>query len=599
MNSTIKEKLAVLPDQPGCYLMKDKNDTVIYVGKSKVLKNRVRSYFTGAHDGKTQRLVREIINFEYIVTTSEIEALILEMNLIKKYDPKYNVLLKDDKTYPYLKVTSERHPRLIVTRNVKKDKGKYFGPYPNVIAARETKKLLDRLYPLRKCNTMPDRVCLYYHMHQCLGPCEYKVSKKTNEEIVQNITSFLNGGHADIKKDLKKRMLEASEELDFERAKELRDQIEHIESVMEQQKMTMNDQVDRDIFGYSYDKGWMCVQVFFVRQGKLIERDVTLFPFFDDPDETFISYIGRFYLHQNHPYPKQVLVPVATDVNVLEGALDTKVHIPMRGRKKELVELAMKNAKISLEEKFALIERDEERTIKAVEALGDHLHIETPHRIEAFDNSNIQGADPVSAMVVFIDGKPQKKEYRKYKIRDVEGPDDYETMREVIRRRYKRVLKENLPLPDLIVVDGGKGQMTAALDVLENELGVDVPLCGLAKDDKHKTSELLYGDPPSPIDLDRQSQEFYLVQRIQDEVHRFAISFHRQLRGKGAIQSELDRIPGVGQKRRRLLLRHFKSVAEIKNASIEDITKLGVPEPVANTILIHLNQDNVEEPAEE
>ncbi|SFJ14615.1 Excinuclease ABC subunit C [Halobacillus dabanensis] len=598
MNSTIKEKLAVLPDQPGCYLMKDKNGTVIYVGKSKVLKNRVRSYFTGAHDGKTQRLVREILDFEYIVTTSEIEALILEMNLIKKYDPKYNVLLKDDKTYPYLKVTAERHPRLIVTRNVKKDKGKYFGPYPNVIAARETKKLLDRLYPLRKCNTMPDRVCLYYHMHQCLGPCEYTVSKETNEEIVQNITSFLNGGHTEIKKDLKKRMLEASEELDFERAKELRDQIEHIESVMEQQKMTMNDQVDRDVFGYSYDKGWMCVQVFFVRQGKLIERDVALFPFFDDPEETFISYIGRFYLHQNHPYPKQVLVPVATDVNVLEGALDTKVMIPMRGRKKELVELAMKNAKISLEEKFALIERDEERTIKAVESLGNHLHIETPHRIEAFDNSNIQGADPVSAMVVFIDGKPDKKEYRKYKVRDVEGPDDYETMREVVRRRYKRVLKEDLPLPDLIVVDGGKGQMTAALDVLENELGIDVPLCGLAKDDKHKTSELLYGDPPGPVDFDRQSQEFYLVQRIQDEVHRFAISFHRQLRGKGAIQSELDSIPGVGEKRRRLLLRHFKSVAEIKNASIGDITRLGVPEPVANTILIHLNQ-NQEEPAEE
>lgn len=599
MNSTIKEKLAVLSDQPGCYLMKDKNGTVIYVGKSKVLKNRVRSYFTGAHDGKTQRLVREIVDFEYIVTTSEIEALILEMNLIKKYDPKYNVLLKDDKTYPYLKVTAERHPRLIVTRNVKKDKGKYFGPYPNVIAARETKKLLDRLYPLRKCNTMPDRVCLYYHMHQCLGPCEFKVTKQTNEEIVQSITSFLNGGHTEIKKDLKKRMLEASEELNFERAKELRDQIEHIESVMEQQKMTMNDQVDRDVFGYSYDKGWMCVQVFFVRRGKLIERDVALFPFFDDPEETFISYIGRFYLHQNHPYPKQVLVPVATDVHVLEGALDTKVLIPMRGRKKELVELAMKNAKISLEEKFALIERDEERTIKAVEALGDHLHIETPHRIEAFDNSNIQGADPVSAMVVFTDGKPDKKEYRKYKVRDVKGPDDYETMREVVRRRYKRVLKEDLPLPDLIVVDGGKGQMTAALDVLENELGIDVPVCGLAKDDKHKTSELLYGEPPTPIDLDRKSQEFYLVQRIQDEVHRFAITFHRQLRGKGAIQSELDSIPGVGQKRRRLLLRHFKSVMEIKNADVTDITRLGVPEPVANTILIHLNQEKQEEPAEE
>ncbi|MCP3025502.1 excinuclease ABC subunit UvrC [Halobacillus sp. A5] len=596
MNNNIKEKLAVLPAQPGCYLMKDRHKTIIYVGKAKVLKNRVRSYFTGAHDRKTQRLVQEITDFEYIVTTSEIEALILEMNLIKKHDPKYNVMLKDDKTYPYLKVTSERHPKLIVTRKVKKDKGKYFGPYPNVIAARETKKLLDRLYPLRKCNTMPDRVCLYYHMHQCLGPCEFHVSKETNQEIVQSITSFLSGGHKDIKSELKNKMQEASEKLDFERAKEYRDQIEHIKSVMEQQKMTMNDQIDRDVFGYSYNKGWMCVQVFFIRQGKLIERDVALFPFFDDPHDTFLSYIGRFYIHQNHPYPKELLVPVGTNTDILEGVVDTKVMIPMRGRKKELVQLAMKNAEISLEEKFALIERDEERTIKAVETLGNKLNIEVPHRIEAFDNSNIQGTDPVSAMVVFIDGKPNKKEYRKYKVKNVQGPDDYDTMREVIRRRYTRVLKEELPLPDLIVIDGGKGQMTAALDVLENELGLDIPLCGLAKDDKHKTSELLYGAPPVRVDLERNSQEFYLVQRIQDEVHRFAISFHRQLRGKGAIQSELDQIPGVGQKRRRLLLRHFKSVKEIKEASPEDITKLGVPAPVAETILNALNE---EEPAEE
>ncbi|MFC7061593.1 excinuclease ABC subunit UvrC [Halobacillus seohaensis] len=597
MNNNIKEKLAVLPDQPGCYLMKDKQNSIIYVGKAKVLKNRVRSYFTGAHDGKTQRLVQEIMDFEYIVTTSEIEALILEMNLIKKHDPKYNVMLKDDKTYPYLKVTAERHPKLIVTRKVKKDKGKYFGPFPNVIAARETKKLLDRLYPLRKCNTMPDRVCLYYHMHQCLGPCEFPVSQETNQEIVQNITSFLGGGHKEIKSDLKRKMQEASESLDFERAKEFRDQIEHIESVMEQQKMSMNDQVNRDVFGYSFNKGWMCVQVFFVRQGKLIERDVALFPFFDDPEETFLSYIGRFYLHQNHPYPKEILVPVGTNTDVLEGVVDAKVMIPMRGRKKELVQLSMKNAEIALEEKFALIERDEERTIKAAETLGDALNIETPHRIEAFDNSNIQGTDPVSAMVAFIDGKPNKKEYRKYKVKDVKGPDDYETMREVIRRRYTRVLKEELPLPDLIVVDGGKGQMTAALDILENELGLDIPICGLAKDDKHKTSELLYGDPPTFVNLDRNSQEFYLVQRIQDEVHRFAISFHRQLRGKGAIQSELDQIPGVGQKRRRLLLRHFKSVKEIKEATLEDMTKLGVPAPVAQNILEVLNEE--EEPAEE
>ncbi|WP_099158696.1 excinuclease ABC subunit UvrC [Virgibacillus ndiopensis] len=589
MNQTIKEKLAVLPAQPGCYLMKDKHKTIIYVGKSKMLKNRVRSYFTGANDRKTQRLVQEIVDFEYIVTSSEIEALILEMNLIKKYDPKYNVMLKDDKTYPYLKITAERHPRLLITRNVRKDKGKYFGPYPNVIAARETKKLLDRMYPLRKCNNPPGRVCLYYHMGQCLACGQNPATEETYKEIVQNITSFLNGGHKEIKNDLKQKMLDASEKLDFERAKEMRDQIQYIESIMEQQKMTLKDRVNRDIFGYSYDKGWMCIQVFFVRQGKLIERDVSIFPFFDDPEETFVSYIGRFYLHQHHPKPKQVLVPVGVDVDLLTTLLEMDVHVPFRGRKKELVELAMENASIALNEKFSLIERDEERTIKAVEQLGEKLNIEMPHRIEAFDNSNIQGTDPVSAMVVFIDGRSNKKEYRKYKIKDVLGPDDYETMREVIRRRYTRVLKEQLPLPDLIIVDGGKGQMNAALDVLENELGLDIPLCGLAKDDKHKTSELLYGVPPEIIPLSRKSQEFYLVQRIQDEVHRFAITFHRQLRGKNLFQSELDKIPGVGEKRRRLLLTHFKSIEEIKNTSLSTITRLGIPKNIAELIIDHLN----------
>ncbi|MGY0693143.1 excinuclease ABC subunit UvrC [Virgibacillus sp. FSP13] len=591
MNQIIKEKLAVLPALPGCYLMKDRQNTVIYVGKSKLLKNRVRSYFTGANDRKTQRLVQEIEDFEYIVTSSEIEALILEMNLIKKYDPKYNVLLKDDKTYPYLKITHERHPRLLITRKVKKDKGKYFGPYPNVLAARETKKLLDRLYPLRKCNNPSGRFCLYYHMGQCLACSETPPSEETYKEIVQSITSFLNGGHKKIKNDLNRKMLEASEQLNFERAKEMRDQIHHIEAVMEQQKITLNDQVNRDIFGYSFDKGWMCIQVFFVRQGKLIERDVSVFPFFDEPEETFISYIGRFYLHQNHPKPKQILVPVGSDTDLLKKLLEIDVHVPLRGRKKELVELATKNAGISLKEKFSLIERDESRTIKAVEQLGEILNVETPHRIEAFDNSNIQGTDPVSAMIVFIDGRANKKDYRKYKIKNVEGPDDYETMREVIRRRYSRVLKDKLPLPDLIIVDGGKGQMSAALDVLENELGLDIPLCGLAKDDKHKTSELLYGFPPAVVPLSRQSQEFYLVQRIQDEVHRFAISFHRQLRGKNLVQSELDKIPGVGEKRRRLLLTHFKSVGEIKQASLEDLTKLGIPKNTAEQIITHLNEE--------
>src|SRR5690625_2348795 len=410
------------------------------------------------------------------------------------------------------------------------------------------------------------------------------------KEIIQSVTSFLHGGYHDIKKDIQNKMYEASEQLNFERAQELRDQLQHIEIVMEQQKMTLNDRVDRDVFGYSYDKGWMCIQVFFIRQGKLIERDVAIFPFFDDATETFITYIGRFYLHLNHPKPKHVLVPIGTNTELLKELLEVDVHTPFRGRKKELVELAMKNAKISLDEKFTLIERDEERTVLAVEKLGEALHIELPHRIEAFDNSNIQGTDPVSAMVIFIDGRPNKKEYRKYKIRDVEGPDDYETMREVIRRRYTRVLKEQLPLPDLIIVDGGKGQMSAALDVLEDELGLDIPLCGLAKDDRHKTSELLYGDPPTVVELDRKSQEFYLIQRIQDEVHRFAITFHRQLRGKSAFKSILDDIPGVGAKRRHLLMTHFKSLKEIKEAPIEVIQRLGIPEPTAKQIQLHLNE---------
>ncbi|WP_079708322.1 excinuclease ABC subunit UvrC [Paraliobacillus ryukyuensis] len=591
MADKIREKLAVLPAQPGCYLMKDKHDTIIYVGKSKLLKNRVRSYFTGANDQKTQRLVQEIVDFEYIVTSSEIEALILEMNLIKKYDPKYNVLLKDDKSYPYLKITNERHPQLLITRKVKKDKGRYFGPYPNVLAARETKKLLDRMYPLKKCNNPPGRHCLYYHMGQCLACADQPPSEQEYKEIVQQIVSFLSGGHKEIKKQIEQKMFEASESLNFERAMELRDQIQHIEAVMEQQKMTLNDQVNRDVFHYAYDKGWMCVQVFFIRQGKLIERDVSIFPFYDEAQETFMSFIGRFYLHQNHLKPKQILVPAPIDYKLLSELLEVDVTIPYRGRKKELIDLAGKNAEIALEEKFSLIERDEARTIKAVEGLGERLHIETPRRIEAFDNSNIQGTDPVSAMVVFMDGRPLKKEYRKYKIKNVEGPDDYETMREVVRRRYTRVLKEGLPLPDLIVIDGSKGQMNAASDVLENELGLEIPLCGLAKDDKHKTSELLYGVPPTVIPLDRQSQEFYLIQRIQDEVHRFAITFHRQLRGKSAFKSELDAIPGVGEKRRKLLLTHFKSITEIKEASIEEMQRLGIPEPTAKEILTHLTKE--------
>ncbi|WP_144493637.1 excinuclease ABC subunit UvrC [Bacillus pumilus] len=590
MNKLIKEKLSVLPDQPGCYLMKDRQNTVIYVGKAKVLKNRVRSYFTGSHDAKTQRLVSEIEDFEYIVTSSNIEALILELNLIKKYDPKYNVMLKDDKTYPFIKITNERHPKLIVTRHVKKDKGKYFGPYPNVQAARETKKLLDRLYPLRKCATLPDRVCLYYHLGQCLAPCVYDISEETNKQLVDEIIRFLNGGHQQIKKELTEKMQEAAEQLEFERAKELRDQIAYIDSTMEKQKMTMSDLSDRDVFAYAYDKGWMCVQVFFIRQGKLIERDVSLFPMYQDPEEEFLTFMGQFYAKNNHFLPKEILVPDSVDQEMIEQLLETNVHQPKKGKKKDLLLLAHQNAKIALKEKFSLIERDEERSIGAVKQLGDALNIYMPYRIEAFDNSNIQGADPVSAMVVFQDGKPYKKEYRKYKIKTVTGPDDYASMREVIRRRYTRVLKDELPLPDLILIDGGKGQINAAIDVLENELNLSIPVAGLVKDEKHRTSNLMMGDTLEIVALERNSQAFYLLQRIQDEVHRFAISFHRQLRGKNAFQSILDDVPGIGEKRKKQLLKHFGSVKKMKEATIEDFQEAGIPKQTAELLMEALNK---------
>ncbi|ETT82539.1 excinuclease ABC subunit UvrC [Viridibacillus sp. FSL R5-0477] len=590
MNELIKQKLAILPDQPGCYLMKDRQGTIIYVGKAKVLKNRVRSYFTGSHDGKTQRLVSEIEDFEYIVTSSDIEAFILELNLIKTHDPKYNIMLKDDKTYPYIKITNEKHPRLLIVRKIKKDNGKYFGPYPNSFAANETKKLLDRLYPLRKCTNLPNRVCLYYHLGQCLAPCVKEVEKEQYQEIIQGITSFLNGGYGEVKEDLNAKMLDAAEKLDFERAKEYRDQISHIETVMERQKITLTDLTNRDVFGYAVDKGWMCIQVFFVRQGKLIERDVSLFPIYRDPEEEFLTFVGRFYEQAEHIKPKEIFIPSNIEGDLLATVLDLKVTIPQRGKKKELVDLASKNAQIAISEKFQLLERQEKRTIGACEELGNAMNIAIPLRIESFDNSHIFGADAVSAMVVFIDGKPSKKDYRKYKIQVAAKHDDYGAMREVIRRRYTRVLRDGLPLPDLIVIDGGKGQMEVAREILEDELGLDIPIAGLAKDDKHQTSQLLYGSPPEIIPLKRTSEAFYLLQRIQDEVHRFAITFHRQLHEKNAITSVLDEIEGIGPKRKQQLLKQFGSVKKIREASYEELVAANVPKKLAQTIFTYFSE---------
>ncbi|EGO8589319.1 excinuclease ABC subunit UvrC [Enterococcus faecalis] len=595
MNERIKNKLALLPDQPGCYLMKDKNGTIIYVGKAKILKNRVRSYFRGSHDTKTERLVSEIDDFEYIVTESNIEALLLEINLIHKNNPKYNIMLKDDKTYPFIKNTNEKYPRLMITRKVLKDKALYFGPYPDVNAANETKKLLDRLFPLRKCNPSQKTPCLYYHLGQCLCPYAFDVDPQVYKDMVEEIKGFLSGGHTEIQDRLQEKMAYAAAHMEFEKAAEFRDQIKAIETVMTRQKMTNVDLIDRDVFGYAVDKGWMCVQVFFVRQGKLIERDVSIFPFYDDASEAFLTFIGQFYQENEHFVPKEVLIPDDIDKESVEALLATKVLQPQRGEKKKLVKLASKNAAVALNEKFDLIVRKQERTIGAVEKLGNAMNIPAPIRIEAFDNSNIMGTNPVSAMVVFIDGRPAKNEYRKYKIKTVQGPDDYASMREVIYRRYSRVLKEGLPFPDLILIDGGKGQVDVAKDVLANQLGVDIPVAGLAKNDKHKTSELLFGPDLEVVPLERNSQEFFLLQRIQDEVHRFAITFHRQLRSKNSFASKLDNIEGLGPKRKKNLLKEFKSLKNITAASVEELRKAGLPETVAKNVYRHLHQETTSE----
>ena len=595
MNNLIKSKLELLPTSPGCYIHKDKNGTIIYVGKAKNLRNRVRSYFRGSHDTKTEALVSEIVDFEFIVTESNIEALLLEINLIKENKPKYNIMLKDDKSYPFIKITNERYPRLIITRQVKKDGGLYFGPYPDVGAANEIKRLLDRIFPFRKCTNPPSKVCFYYHIGQCMAHTICKKDETYFKSMAQEVSDFLKGQDDKIIDDLKGKMTVAAQSMEFERAAEYRDLIQAIGTLRTKQRVMAKDLQNRDVFGYYVDKGWMCVQVFFVRQGKLIERDVNLFPYYNDPDEDFLTYVGQFYQEKSHLVPNEVLIPQDIDEEAVKALVDTKIVKPQRGEKKQLVNLAIKNARVSLEQKFNLLEKSVEKTQGAIENLGRLLQIPTPVRIESFDNSNIMGTSPVSAMVVFVNGKPSKKDYRKYKIKTVVGPDDYASMREVIRRRYGRVQRDSLTPPDLIVIDGGQGQVNIAKQVIQEELGLDIPIAGLQKNDKHQTHELLFGDPLEVVELSRNSQEFFLLQRIQDEVHRFAITFHRQLRSKNSFSSQLDGIDGLGPKRKQNLMKHFKSLTKIKEASVDEIVEVGVPRLVAEAVQRKLNpQEEVE-----
>ena len=587
MNDFIKNKLSLLPSSPGCYLMKNKEGTVIYVGKAKKLKNRVHSYFVGVHNYKTTKLVSEIVDFDYIVTDSEKEALLLEINLIKDYSPQYNIMFMDNTYYPYIQMTNETHPRLRIVRNAKERKAKHFGPFPDATAARETYKLLNRLYPLRKCNHIPKKPCLYYSLGQCLAPCIQEVDVEIYNDIKKSITKLLNGDIKEKVNELTEKMNQASEQLNFEQAKEYRDLISHIRYVTAKQHVQFNDQVDRDILGYYVDYGYLSIQLFFMRHGKLLSRDLNLIPIEDHVQESLQQFMVSFY--QNNTLPKEILVPLDMDIDLLSQIIECKILKPQKGNKALLVQMAIENAKESLEKKFQLMEKNEAATLGAIQQLGELLQMpHPPHIIELFDNSNIQGAYAVAGMVCFKDGVPSKKDYRKFKIKTVEGPDDYGSMREVIYRRYYRVLMENLTPPDMIIVDGGLGQIHAAKEVID-ALGMSIPVYGLAKDDKHSTAMLLDTEG-HPISIHPKSELFFLLTRMQDEVHRYAISFHKNVRSKSLFASTLDQIEGIGPKRKQQLLHHFKSVKRMKEASLEQLKEV-LPDKVAQELFQSLHPD--------
>lgn len=576
----LKEKLLLLPNKPGCYLMKDKNGVIIYVGKAKNLKNRVNSYFKSSHTGKTKVLVSNIVDFEYIITNSELEALLLEINLIKEHNPKYNVLLKDDKSYPYIEITDEKVPRLLIVRpsKLRKKNHKLYGPYPNSTAAKKTIELLNRLYPLRKCKTMGKRECLYYHIGECLGYCCNKIDKQEIDSMVSEITRFLKGEDKIVLDKIDAMMESAISKLNFEKAKELNELKEFVNVTLRKQLIDLNDNIDRDIFGYAVYKGYIGIQVLFLRGGKLIERNSSIYPIITDEVEDLTLFISSFY-DKNNIKPKEILIPDIIDDALIKDVLNINVIKPVKGKKKELVEMANKNALNTLKEKFELVKANDENALNACCELKDLLGISSANRIETFDNSHLFGTYTVSGMVVFTLGIPDKNNYRKYKILS-DAKDDYHLMKEVIYRRYFRVLMDNLERPDLIIVDGGKAQINAAEEVL-NSLNLDIPVCGLIKNEHHKTSSLLYNE--KIYDIDKTSNLFHMLERLQDEVHNYTISYHKNIRSKGALSSVLDNVPGIGEVRKRELLKKFPSVTKMKEASVSDL-EVVLPSDVAKNL---------------
>lgn len=572
----LRKKLSLLPANPGVYLMKNAEGNVIYVGKSKVLKNRVRSYFTGSHDQKTQKLVSEIKDFEYILTSSEVEALLLECNLIKKYNPQYNIMLRDDKTYPYILITSEKHPRIIVTREVNKKTGKYFGPYPNATAARETARLLNRLLPFRKCNHIPGKPCLYYHIGQCLGPCTREIAEREYQEVLEKAQLFLRGNQKSIINWLEKKMKDAAEALQFEAAREYRDLISDLQTISEKQNITLNDFKNRDIAAYFCNDELISIQVLCFRQGKLVTRDGFIFPYFTEPEESFISFLVQYY-SDNAAIPDEICIPELSSTSILDLF---PISIAKRGKIRELVGMAESNAESALEEKIKLQNEEYAEIKEALTGLAAVLNINQAQNIESFDISSLSGTNIVGGMVCFKEGKPSRSNYRKFNIQPLQHDnDDTAYLKQVILRRYSRLIREETSFPDLILVDGGKGHVKAALSALK-ELKISIPVAGVVKNDRHETRGLI-NSSGQELFFESKSEIFRLLQQIQEEVHRFAITFHRQQRLKRMTASELDAIPCIGNKRKRLLLRSFQSMEKIKNATLEELISIGLPRNAA------------------
>ncbi|MCM1564417.1 MAG: excinuclease ABC subunit UvrC [Dehalobacter sp.] len=580
----LQKKLKLLPDNPGVYLMKNAADKIIYVGKAKVLKNRVRSYFTGSHDQKTQKLVSEITDFEYILTSSEVEALLLECNLIKKHDPYYNIMLKDDKSYPYILITSEKHPRIIVTRKVSKKAGKYFGPYPNATAARETARLLNRLLPFRKCSQIPTKSCLYYHIGQCLGPCIHPIEPEQYQEVLDKATMFLRGNQKSIINWLEGKMTKAAEALQFEAAREYRDLIQDLKTISEKQNITLSDLRNRDIVAYAFNEELMNIQVFCFRQGKLVTRDSFFFAYYDEPEESFLSFLIQYYTDEM-VIPDEICIPEIQLTAVMDIL---PLTIPKKGKTKQLLAMAASNAEAALKEKMDLEKDKNEEIRKTMAGLCELLGIAQADTIEAFDISGLFGSNIVGGMVQFKAGKPFRANYRKFNIAPLaNNNDDTAYLKHIIGRRYSRLQREESAMPDLILVDGGKGQVKAALDALK-ELRLTIPVAGMVKNDRHETRSLI-NQAGRELSIDTRVEVFYLIQRIQDEVHRFAITFHRQQRIKNMTASELDGIPGIGPKRKRMLLRAFDSLDAIKNAAPEEFIKSGLSAVAAQEVYNHFH----------